>query len=443
MKKFKNWLKFYFLGFFIDKYGKEAAARSFFNVILSLLLTLILISGGVSAGYAMSFTKHYNNAESFRNVMYSVFADDADSRINIKMQDGKLAADIPNNDRINGFLGDVEYSVDDYKLIVDTNPAETTFDDFKLVCKDANGLEISYEDYLKLPEQGKKNGSVTFEYSGKPLDITAKQTEYISYLDRLSDSSAGSYNSEIAQQYGDLNHKKSIGEISEQEYAVEIYVLYAKNYYPSYSKIELYGEAPTLRSYYTQAELLENEDKYIILLDDTFICSFVTDDGITVNFASYYMGVRDSVISSEGMNSDEARANIDRFVKKCFASSGGLIFFVYIINTCNLMLFVVAGILALALIAFVISKVMHLEFGAKYYKALNTVGSYLFYSALFAFVLAIVLSFFYARNTVFTIVEIAFACIYVVRTAVFFVCEAIRKKRGDYDNLTPNEDLEL
>ena len=72
-----------------------------------------------------------------------------------------------------------------YKLIVDTTPADTSFDDFTLICKDANGVEISYEDYRKLPETGKKNGTVEFKYSGKPLDVTVKQAEYIAYLEKF------------------------------------------------------------------------------------------------------------------------------------------------------------------------------------------------------------------------------------------------------------------
>lgn len=426
----KNWLKFFFLGFFNDKYGKEAAKRSFFNVLLSLLLAIVLISGGITAGYAASFSKHYNNADSFREFLYAAFASGNDSRINLKIQDGKLSAETPSGDSLNGFIDDVIYSVNGYKLIVDTNPSATSFDDFTLECKDANGIEISYEDYRKLPETGQKNGSVVFKYSGKPLDVTAKQTEYITYLDNITNEANGAYSGEVAKSYRELNNKKNSGEISDKEYANEVYVLYAKNYYPSYSQIETFGDAPTLRTYYTQAQLIENEDKYLIILDDTFICSFTTEDGMTVNFASYYMGVADSVISSQDLSVGDMHANIDRFVAKCFTGSSGLIFFVYIINTGNLLWLLALIILFLALIAFALSRFLHLEFGANYYKAVKIVGSYMFYSAVFAFLLAFILSFFCVRGTVFSVTEIAFACVLVVRSAILFVTEIVRKKRG-------------
>ena len=425
----KKWLKFYFLGFFNDKYGKEAANRSFFNVLLGLLLTVILIAGGISAGYAASFGKHYNDAEVFRDFLYSAFVSSDGSGIELKMQDGKLCAEIPDKERVNGFLEE-EYSFNGYKLIVDTNPAETVFDDFKLVCKDANGVELSYEDYLKLPETGKKNGSVVFEYSGKPLDVTLKQADYIAYLDKLSDEADSQYDGDAAKAYGELKHKRNSGEITEEQYAVEIYTLYAKNYYPSYSRIESYGAAPTLRTYYTQAELIQNEDKYLILLDDTFICSFTTANGITVNFAGYYMGVSDGVVSAKGMSTQDARANIDKFVKQCFAGSGGLIFFVYIVNIFNVFLLLIAIILILALIVFACSRLLRLEFGRNYFGAVKTVGSYLFYSALIAFVSAFILSFFYARGTVFPVIEIVFVCVLALRTVIRIVTEIVRKNKS-------------
>ena len=426
----KRWLKFYFLGFFCDRYGKEAASRSFFNVVLSLFLTIILLSGGLAAGFSASFGKHYKEADDFREFVYGIFAVDGDSRINLKIQNGKLSADIPEGVRINSFLNENDNAFGGYKLIVDTTPADTSFDDFTLICKDANGVEISYEDYRKLPETGKKNGTVEFKYSGKPLDVTVKQAEYIAYLEKISQEADSEYDSEAAKNYGELKHKKISGEISEEEYEIRIYTLYAKNYYPSYTRFENYGDAPTLRTYYTQAELIENEEKYLILLDDTCICSFKTEDGLTVNFASYYMGVDDAVISDEGLSENDIRGRLDKFVRQCFIGSGGLIFFVYIINLGNLFLLFVLIVLALALITFLLCKFLHLEFGKKYFGAVKTICSYLFYSALAAFILSIVLSFFYARTTVFVISEIAFVCLFVLRTIALIVTESVRIKRA-------------
>lgn len=421
-----NWLKFYFLGFFNDKYVKEGTTRNFFNIVLSLLLVVMLLSGGISVGFAMSYNIHYKSAEDFRTFLYAVFANEESPRIELKIQDGKLLATIPNAERINAFLDDNDYSINGYKLIIDTSPADTTFDDFTLECKDANGVELSYEEFKKLPEKGRNNGTINFKYSGKPLNIAQKQGEYIEYLEKISDEKNSEYNGEGAKLYGELKHRKIQEEISQQDYEIEIYTLYAKYYYPSYSRIETYGKAPTLRTYYTQPSLIENAQKYLILLNDTLICSFTTKNGVNVDFASYYMNMPDYTILSRDMSENAAKISIDSFIAKCFNSGGGLIFFVYIINTCGIMLFVIFIILILALILFIVSKLRLMELAPKYFIAVKIVCSYLLYSALFAFILAIILSFFYARGVVFTAIEIAFICLLTLRTLTLLVMEIIR-----------------
>ena len=426
-----SWLKFYFLGFFNDKYGKEAATRSMLNVLLCLLITLLLLSGGISAGYSASFGSHYSNADEFRSFLYSDFAAESVSRINLEIQDGRLSADRRVNTFKDGGNG--------YKLIVDTHSAETAFDDFTLICKDANGVEISYENYLKLPEEGKKNGSVTFEYSGNPLDVTVKQAEYTEYLDRLSDETGKQYNGEVASAYGELKHKKSTGEISEEEYANGIYALYAKTYYPSYSDVEIYGEAPTLRTYYMQAKLTEGEEKFLILLDDVCICAFKTENGIAVDFGSYYTGIADTVISADGMTVNEMQKNVDSFINKCFTGSGAFNFLVHFMNMGKSVLLLILVMLVLSLIVFVLCRTLHLEFGSKYFGTVKIVGAYLLYSGLAAFLLAIILSFFYSRGTVFIITEAVAISVLALRTAALLIAEFIRNKSGKSDVEKPSE----
>lgn len=426
-----SWLKFYFLGFFNDNYGKEAATRSLLNTFLSLVLTLFLMCGGMSAGYAASFGTHFAKAEEFRGFLYSAFAtaDDA-TRVNLKMQEGKLAADVPGGQYINTFKDGETEGYNGYMLIVDTRPANTAFDDFSLECKDANGIDISYEEYRKLPETGKQNGSVNFKYSGTALDVTAKQVEYIAYLDNVSDESSEEYNGDTASSYSGLKHKKSAGEISEEEYANGIYTLYAKSYYPSYAGVEIYGEAPTLRTYYLQAKLTEGKKNYLILLDDLCICDFTTRGGITVNFGSYYSDVKDGVISMHGMTAEEMQANTDKFIGDCFASSALFNFLVHFMNTGKFLLLLILVIIALSLIIFIMCRIFKLEYAYKFFGSVKITGAYLFYSALVSFILSIILSFVCARGTVFLISEITVAAIMGLRTVILLVAELIRNKRS-------------
>lgn len=434
-----SWLKFYFLGFFNDNYGKEGATRSFLNVLLSLLLTLLLLGGGISAGYAASFGTHYQNAEEFRGFLYSVFASNSEERIDISIRDGKLTADIPDLESVNTFKDEEDNSANGYRIIVDTRPAETAFDDFTLICKDANGVEISYDDYRNLPEEGRQNGSVSFKYSGNALDVTAKQTQYVEFLDKISDENGAEFNGEVAASYSELKHNKSTGEISDKEYADGIYTLYAKTYYPDYSNLEIYGAAPTLRTYYMQAELTEGKDKYVILLDDLCICAFKTKDGIPVDFGSYYSGVADAVITVDGMAVDEMQANVDNFIKNCFSASGGFNFLVHLMNTGKFILLLTLAIFVLALIAFIACRILHLQFGLKYFGTVKIIGGYLFYSALLTFVLEIILSFECARKTVFFVSEIVIMVSMLLRTLALFIAELIRKKRTDSNEKVSNQ----
>lgn len=439
-----NWLKFYFLGFFFDKRGKEAASRSMLNVVLSLLLTFLLLVGGITIGYVASFSTHYENADGFRNFLYAAFVEEGESRVNLSFSGGRLVAQIDGEQCVNTFVN-AEAAVSGYRLIVDTRPQETTFDDFMLICKDANGIEIDYEDFKKLPEQGRKNGSISFVYSGKALDVSARQAEYSAYLDNISDETGNEYDAETAAAYGELKHKLNSGEITDAEYKNKIYVLYAKSYYPDYSKVEIYGEAPTLRTYYMDTQLTEGLSKYLILLDDLCICAFETDDGIKIDFGSYYSGITSRIITASGLSESGMRANVDSFIAECFSSGNDFIFLIHTMNIGKFMIALIAVLLVLSLIIFIICRVTKLEFGGKYFDAVKIIGVYLFYSAVITFIAEIILSFLFSRDTVFTVLEAIFISVLAIRTIALLIAEVVRNKKSkkDSEENTLNTDTTL
>lgn len=436
-----SWLKFYFLGFIFDKYGKQATTRSFLNVVLSLLLSLVLLCAGITVGYSASFDKHYTNAEEFRNFLYATFVEDVSS-ISLTFEDGKLNA-VMDGDNVNTFKN-ADDGVDfGYRLVVDTRPAETTFDNFTLICKDANGTEVSYEDFRNLSEQGKQNGSVTFVYTGNTLDVVANQAEYTAYLDKLSNVASSEYDVEVASAYSELKHKKSVNEISSEEYSNEIYVLYAKSYYPDYSKVEIYGNAPTLRTYYMQAQLTDGVDKYLILLDDLCICSFASSNGVRVDFGSYYNGIDSGVITANGLSDSEMRANVDSFITKCFTGSSGFNFLVNFMNIGKFVLLLIVVMLVLSLVIFIICKVLRLEFGSRYFGIVKMTGNYLLYGAVITFIVETILSFMFSRNTVFLVSEIVFVGILVLRTVALLIAEIVRKSRNKVEQKASDQDGDL
>ncbi len=425
-----SWLKFYFLGFFHDGYGKQAEARSALNLALSLALAFLFLCSGITAGYAASFGTHYKNAEGFRSFLYDSFAADNAQSIGLSLTDGKLSAQIDGAESVNTFKNTDQTDTDGYRLIVDTRPAQTTFDDFVLTCKNANGEEISYEDYRKLPEQDKRNSTVTITYTGNALDVSAKHSQYIAYLDKISIEADAEYNADAARAYGELKHKLGSGEISQADYQNEIYILFAKSYYPSYSQIEIYGGAPTLRTYYMQAKFTANKEKYLILLDDVCVCAFKTDKGVRVDFGSYFNGTANKTITGAGLTAEEMRANIDGFITSCFKSGAGVSFLVHVMNIGKLIPLLIVLLLILSLVLFGLGKALKLDCGSKFLGSVKRIGGYLFYSALATFIAQLIFSFVFSRNTVFLITQIAFASILVVRTVALIIAEAVRKNKS-------------
>ncbi len=429
-----NWLKYYFLGFFSDRLSKESSERSALNMLLSLLMTLLLLSGGLAVGHSASFGSLYSGATQFREFLYSAFAsEDGAARIGLKVAGGKLSAEIPDGDSVNGFAGDDGYSVNGYKLVVDTRPAATTYDDFTFLCKDAGGNEISYEEYRNLADEEKQKSSATVVYSGKTLDTSLKKDEYTKWLGRVSDSLDGEYDEEIAAEYAALNEKYSAGETDETEYCAALYILYAKSYYPSFSGVESYGEAPTLRTYYLGADTIDGEDRYIILLDNICLCSFGCAKGFTVSFGSYYTANGDKIISSDQMTSAEIKTAVDCFIKQSFSGSFGINFFIYMINFVKYIIMVVLMLAVSGILLYLICRALKLDTVKGIFGGVKTVGSFMFIDAVLCFVVAVILSFMYSVENVFNILELIFAAVLALRAIALVIADYIRSRRERSD----------
>ena len=430
MVNFIGWLKFYFLGFFSNELSQEGASRSFWNVLLSFFLTFLIICGGLVAGYAASFGVHYTNAEGFRGFLYTVFADSNNKeRISLSVADGKLAAEIPHGrQNVNSLVEENgAYTVNGYKLILDTRDAACAFDDFILTCKDADGNKITYEDYKAMTEEDKKTVSLAITYSGKSLDTLLKQSDYIAYLEKVSTATDKEYDKDIAGAYGDLKNKE--GELGAQKYADEIYKLYIKAYYPVLSGKDAYGEAPTLKTYYLNSKTYSGESKYLILLDDVCICTFKTEGGIAVDYAGNFAGIGDSVITAGGMTSSEMQANIDGLIYKTFNSGSGLNFLVYVVSLFKILpLFVVIAVF-IAMVCFLIYKMKRLEFYGKFLGMFKVACAYLLISSLITFIVTLVSAFFLSRGTVYILTGVVLVVILAVRMATLVIMEMVKAKK--------------
>lgn len=419
----KDWLKFFFLGFFNDKLAEEGAKRSGFNTLLSFVLAFLLLCGGLTAGYSASFSGHYSDAELFRSFLYSAFAgEDGSGRISAEVENGRLTATFGDGrTHVNGFTE--EDGFEGYTLVVDTRPASTTFDDFSVVCKDAEGRTIGYEDYRILSEEDKKKGSFKIEYSGKTLDVMQKQGEYTAFLDRVSEEGSEDYNEEIAKAYASCKAE----EMGTLEYANAVYTLFVRAYYPSLKAIETYGDAPTVKTYYMEKSMSADVENYIVLLDDLAVCSFVTPKGIRVDFGGYYSDSADFVISADGLTAEQIRENVDSFVTRLFKDSGGLNFFIYVVNVFKVILLLAVVMLVFSLLMFLAGRLAKTGWG--YFGSFKIMGAFLTVDAVVSFITAFTLSFFVPRQSVYAITEAVFIGLLIGRTVLFAVAEIIRKLR--------------
>lgn len=427
MTKFTEWLKFYFVGFFTHSLSKEGGDRSFFNTLLSFVLTFFIVCCGLMAGYAASFGVQYNNSEDFKNFLYAAFAsEDESNRIDLSVNGGYLSADIKDGERVNTLLSEGQkYAANGYQLIVDTRPAATTYADFSVQCKKSDNSEIDYGVYRALSDEDKKSYSLTVKYSGLQLNPAIKQQEYEEFL---------SGTESVAKEYSKLKTDLAGGAITSEQYTDGVYELYFGSYFTGLPQ-DSYGKAPTLRTYYLSAATYENIDKYIAVLDNVCFCSFKTDSGIEVEFSGYFNKLDDGVISGSELSAEQMRGNIDGMIKKAFASASGLNFLVYIISLSRSVAIYVLGIILFALIAFMVLKVMKVEDCPRFIDAIKIVGSFQLWSAILTFVLTFIFSFFLARGAVFTAAEIMLLCIMIVRTAVYVVMELLADKKKKAGNI--------
>jgi len=425
MNKFVQWLKFYFLGFFSNEISKEGADRRFVNTLLSFILTFVIICCGLIAGYTASFGLNYSKADGFKDFLYSALADETNpNRINLKMSDGKLSAEIPGGRQyVNSLIEDGGYDKNGYKLIMDTRPSSETFAEFTITCKDSAGKDIGYEAYRELTDEGKKNIALGIEFSGKALDVTARQTEYIAFLEKVSAPGTEDYNEEIANAYGKL-------EPDGAGYANALYALYVKAYYSAVNIRDSYGAAPTLKTYYLASGTYENVENYAVILDDVCFCSFKTNDGTAMQFSGYYTKISDGEITANGLTAQEMQKNIDGFIKNAFHGGSGLNFLVYFISAGRIAGLYLAAVLVIALLAFVICKYRKSEICFKYMEMLKILGSYLLVSSVISFIGTVICSLFLPRGTVFNLAGIIFIAVFAVRTAVLITVELIKERKN-------------
>lgn len=409
--KFKNlsekllkWLKYFSLNFFHNGYAREGAKRSSLNVLLGVIIAFVLICGGLTIGYNSSFNTHFDNAGKFNGFLSAASADTS-----LTLSDGKLTSDKV----IETFADkDEKYIVNGYQLVIDTRPAAETFDDFSIICRNGDGKEISYEEYLDLSSSDKGKYSMTLKYGGKTLDTAEKQDVYRAYLDRVSDKNDEKYDEQIALQYEKLKEST----LTEDNLNNEIYTLYAKAYYPSFEQVEKYGKAPTVRSYYLAELSSKKYGKYLMLFDDYCICSFYTDGGIAVSYSGDYA------------SADGAVNDIGGLIKDAFAGNSAMNFVVFASDLFVSVIIFVILMLVVSLITARLGK-KYLDYGGST-GIFNILGGFLPVSGIVAFIFGIALPYALAVNGAYLAVRLIFLSVVLIRFAVLIVMDVLKGRKN-------------
>ncbi len=437
----KDWLKFYFLSFFRNKYAKEADNRRALNLLLSAVLSIVLIFCGLLLGYTASFDAHYGGAAEFRQFVYSAFAEEG-SRIPVKIKNGVFEADLPSGlDHIDSYVtGDYVYK--DHKLIVDPRDVSMTFDDFSAYCvkNDGKNEKISYDEWRGLDKSERGNYSFGIDYSGVTLDTLVKLNDYEDWLDIVSrvptdDEPNEHYDKTIAQAYATALEKLASGGIDERHYANVVYAQYVQTYYPDMSRIESFGAAPTIKTYYMRTVNNDKTRKYFILLEDMCAVSFVGANGVKLYFDGGYSDV-DVEITSD-MSRANAEKQVDKLIDGVFSGETSTNAAVYLMNVVMLFPWLLIAFIFCAFLIMLLCKLLKLDYRPKMGGACKIVGSFLFISGVVAFLLAIILSYVCVRAEAYMYTAIGFGAAVLARSIVFVIIEFIKTRRngtnGDTD----------
>lgn len=417
------WIKFFFGGFFVNKFAIDGVHRSVWNAVFAAVICLALIYFGLYAGYSVSFGHHVNNCTPLVDIVGRVF----DGNIVIEIDRGKavsgISGKLDNSFVVNTYsvtADKAKYSVDDYNLIVDTRPRATTYDDFTVVCASKiDGDEISYKQYKELSDSAKGNYAVRIIYSGNALGLNDERLqEYKSYLDKCSDETDSHYDNTIASEYTALASDDSNG----------LYELYIKAYCPEAYGTDKYGVVPTVRSFYVDNFLSDkDDDKYLAIFDDSVVGNFVTDKRIPVSFGGYY-------IKLDGLTADTKESGIN-FIVRAVKSASGVDLNIYLINLLRIIPVFIIVPFVLALAIWAIDKAVKSESFLYLGETIKTVFSFMLISGVITFAAEILFSFVLSRDTVYSLSIAIFSAIMLVRSATLALPRYIygRKQKRSQD----------
>lgn len=346
----KEWLQFTFLGFFSKKFSYKGRERKFVNVLLSYFLFALLFPLFLALGSINSFSFHLNNDSILKEAVNNIFANENTAlRIPYHLENHKLSSELIINTFDNE--GDAIYKYKDFNLIFDTRDQNTTYDDFTLSAKDKAGNEIAYTPKMI----GDNNYSFEFYYSGKVLDVLAKQTDYENYLESISSIDSPNYNKFAKSDYDSLKAKKD--SLPEQDYGNKIYELYVAYYYPNLIDLGCASAIPLLRGYYYSQFISQKiSTNSIMVFDNMIIINYINSSKQNFVFDGYLSVTGGTITTDKDASVEVAKSNIHKLLNKTFQGGFALNFTVYFVNLFRLTPIPLLFVILFALIDFLIYR---------------------------------------------------------------------------------------
>jgi len=309
------------------------------------------------------------------------------------------------------------YSVGNYNIIVDSRPADTLAEvEAYCVSNDGKSTEISYEEYLTLSEVARLNFDFKLRYTGEALMLDDEAVAgYREYLYGADDENR----SKIEKLTNDLLENA----ITKSEYNRAIYELYFTNYYPDITEYESSSAVPLLRNYYYHQYISKGIKNYLFIFDDYMTGSFETRGGVDVTFYGFYTDLDDGVIVADGAKETEAKAAVDRFIKKSFNSSGILVAYTYFMNIVSLVPFIALMLMVATLLTYSVLKLRGVESVSTLGDMLKIVGSFVWFSGVISAVLTVIIMFFVNRGIISVLPLVLFFVALIIRSLVFAIKE--------------------
>lgn len=147
-------------------------------------------------GYAASFGRHYAAAEDFRAFLCASLGKDNPYGVSLRIDGGRLSAQY---DGERNCINTFDSPDAGYRLVVDTRPKETTYDDFTVVCRDPDGQTVSYDAYKAMDDARRERYECRMEYSGTALDVSRGMADYEAFLGAVCDVNAAQYDRDVAE----------------------------------------------------------------------------------------------------------------------------------------------------------------------------------------------------------------------------------------------------